>query len=181
VSLAAEDGERRNFHRSARSLPAARRRAGHISSITTSQVTASIHDFAVSLGSGPGQFDLKDRKDLVVGQRAKLACRLDLFNAPHDPARRTRGGFSCTQLSSRQSSTIRPQPGVSYPGSCRGFQGMPGFVGGYWTRAARDRETSIIVFDFEGAAQTFAKFVRDTHYPAVTAVAVEVGEALGHA
>ena len=48
-SLEADDGERRNFHRFARAPPATRRHAGHISPTATSQVTASLHDFAVSL------------------------------------------------------------------------------------------------------------------------------------
>jgi hypothetical protein len=40
----------RNFHRSARALPAAPGHAGASPDATTPQVTASIHDFAVSLG-----------------------------------------------------------------------------------------------------------------------------------
>ena len=41
----------RNFHRSARALPAARGHAGASPPATTPQITASTHDFAVSLGS----------------------------------------------------------------------------------------------------------------------------------
>jgi hypothetical protein len=43
-------GERRNFHRSARALPAARRHTGGITCRYDTQVTAPVHDFAVSLG-----------------------------------------------------------------------------------------------------------------------------------
>jgi hypothetical protein len=56
-SLEADDGERRNFHRFARAPPATRRHAGHISPTATSQVTASLHDFAVSLPRDqPGKY-----------------------------------------------------------------------------------------------------------------------------
>ena len=56
-SLEADDGERRNFHRFARAPPATRRHAGHISPTATSQVTASLHDFAGSLAPGSWQKD----------------------------------------------------------------------------------------------------------------------------
>jgi hypothetical protein len=49
----ADDGECENFHRSARAPPATRRHAGHISAIKAPQVTASLHDFAVSLPPSP--------------------------------------------------------------------------------------------------------------------------------
>jgi hypothetical protein len=48
-SLGAGDGECENLHRSARTLPAPSRHAGHITCRKTPQVTTSIHDFAVSL------------------------------------------------------------------------------------------------------------------------------------
>ena len=48
-SLGADDGERENFHRSARAPPATRRHAWHITAITTPQARASLQDFAVSL------------------------------------------------------------------------------------------------------------------------------------
>ncbi len=51
ASLVAGDGERGNFHRSARTLPATRGHAGHITFCTTPQVTALIHDSAVSLST----------------------------------------------------------------------------------------------------------------------------------
>jgi hypothetical protein len=44
------DGERENFHRSARTLPAIRATPDTSPVVTISQVTASLHDFAVSLG-----------------------------------------------------------------------------------------------------------------------------------
>jgi len=43
----------KNFHRSARAPPAARRHAGHINRHYKAQATASINDFAVSLASHP--------------------------------------------------------------------------------------------------------------------------------
>jgi hypothetical protein len=52
-SLGAGDGERRNFHRSARAPPATRRHAGRLTRCYDiagqSPVKASLHDFAVSL------------------------------------------------------------------------------------------------------------------------------------
>ncbi len=50
ASLVAGDGERRNFHRSARAPPATTDTPDTSPDVTTSQVTASLHDFAVSLG-----------------------------------------------------------------------------------------------------------------------------------
>jgi hypothetical protein len=48
VPLVAGNGERRNFHRSARALSAAADAPDTSPVVTTSQVIASIHDFAVS-------------------------------------------------------------------------------------------------------------------------------------
>jgi hypothetical protein len=50
VSPVAGNGERENFHRPARVLPATSRHAGRITCRYDTQVTASIHDFAGSLG-----------------------------------------------------------------------------------------------------------------------------------
>jgi hypothetical protein len=50
ASPGAGNGQRENFRRSARAPPATRRRAGHITGNHGTQVTASTHDFAVSLG-----------------------------------------------------------------------------------------------------------------------------------
>jgi hypothetical protein len=49
VSFVAGDGERENFHRSARALPAAREHTRPVNRRYEQQVTASIQDFAVSL------------------------------------------------------------------------------------------------------------------------------------
>ena len=51
-SLGADDGERENFHRSARAPPATRRHAGHITAITTPQARASLQDFCPVPGLG---------------------------------------------------------------------------------------------------------------------------------
>ena len=50
ASLGADDGERENFHGSARTPPATRGHAGHITPNHDSAVTPSLHDFAGSLG-----------------------------------------------------------------------------------------------------------------------------------
>jgi hypothetical protein len=63
ASLGADDGKRENFHRSARTPPATRRHAGHITLITTPQVTPSLHDFAGSLATARTQFDVGQLAD----------------------------------------------------------------------------------------------------------------------
>jgi hypothetical protein len=52
-SLVAVDGERENFHRFARATPAARRHARRVTRRYDLQVTASLHDFAVSCPDQP--------------------------------------------------------------------------------------------------------------------------------
>ena len=52
----ADDGERENFHRSARALPATRGHAARPTVVTTSQVRDSLHDFAVPPGVVPGSW-----------------------------------------------------------------------------------------------------------------------------
>jgi hypothetical protein len=58
ASLAADDGERRNFHRSARACPPRSDTPGTSPATTTPQVTALLHDFAVSLGVKPSGEDI---------------------------------------------------------------------------------------------------------------------------
>jgi hypothetical protein len=68
-SLGAGDGERENFHRSARALPAAADTPGISSPPTAPQVTALIQDFAVSLGWSRGMCLLRERGERRGGQR----------------------------------------------------------------------------------------------------------------
>ncbi len=38
--------------------------------------------------------------------------------------------------------------------------GLPGFVAGYWLARSEDQGLAVIVFDSEGAAQSYADFLR---------------------
>jgi hypothetical protein len=66
VSLAAEDGERRNFHRSARTLPAARGHADHVNH----RYRTAGHNFAGSLAlTPPAQVTQPSRRrDRLIGR-----------------------------------------------------------------------------------------------------------------
>jgi hypothetical protein len=60
--------------------------------------------------------------------------------------------------------------------------GMPGFVAGYWVALSEDHGTSLIVFESEDAARTFAEGIPDGPAPGgVTPGKVEVGEVAAHA
>src|SRR5205814_386591 len=70
---AAGDGERENFHRSDRAPPAAAETPESSPAATTSQVTALIHDFAVSLALLSGDTAIAAARcpgSIVPGRRA---------------------------------------------------------------------------------------------------------------
>ena len=64
VSLVADDGELKNFHRSARARPPPADTPDESSAATTSQVTPSIQDFAVSLALEALHLALDDLTDM---------------------------------------------------------------------------------------------------------------------
>ena len=93
ASLVAGDGECRNFHRSARAPPAARRHAGHI----THHYDTAGHSLTSRLcrvpGSGPGQLIFRKRSSGAVPVACPMTSRAgrSCASAVERPARRTPG------------------------------------------------------------------------------------------
>jgi hypothetical protein len=62
----ADDGERENFHRSARARPPPADAPDPLPATTTTHVTSSIQDFAVSLGSALANSELPRPLRMIV-------------------------------------------------------------------------------------------------------------------